>query len=198
MPCGQGKIWDKYPKLGAVAARDAYTEAPFKVNREYAERFGDRWVILSAKYGFVSPDFPISGPYNVTFKRRATGPIRSAKPRKQVEELGLGEYDRVIGLGGKEYREMIREAFKDTPTRICFPFAGLPIGKAMGAVKRAVGQGGRGRASYRYLPASIVTVPAGSTRSSAAGQPAGAPRAASLAVSGLSRWHSRTTPGWLS
>ncbi len=144
VPCGQGKIWDKYPKLGAVAARDAYTGAPFKVNREYAERFGDRWVILSAKYGFVSPDFSISGSYNVTFKRRATGPITSGELRKQVEELGLGKYERVIGLGGKEYREMICAAFEDTPSRLCFPFAGLPIGKAMGAAKAAVGQGEAG------------------------------------------------------
>jgi hypothetical protein len=43
---------------------------PFKVNREYAQRFGDSWVALSAKYGFLWLDDPISGPYNVTFKRR--------------------------------------------------------------------------------------------------------------------------------
>jgi len=39
------------------------------VNREYAEHFGDRWVILSAKYGFLNPEDTIEGTYNVTFKR---------------------------------------------------------------------------------------------------------------------------------
>lgn len=37
VPCGQEKIWDKKPDLGPVPARDVYTGAPFKVNREYAE-----------------------------------------------------------------------------------------------------------------------------------------------------------------
>ena len=66
VPCGQGKIWDTEPDRGPVAARDAYTGAPFKVNRAYAERFASYWVILSAKYGFIPPDYLIPGPYNVT------------------------------------------------------------------------------------------------------------------------------------
>jgi hypothetical protein len=52
IPCGQAKLWDDDPQRGPTPARDAYTGAPFKVNRAYAERHGDRWVILSAKYGF--------------------------------------------------------------------------------------------------------------------------------------------------
>src|SRR3990172_7019090 len=32
-------------------------------------------VILSAKYGLISPDFVIPGPYNVTFKNLSTRPI---------------------------------------------------------------------------------------------------------------------------
>ena len=38
----------------------------FTTNRAYAEKFGSRWVILSAKYGFIRPDFQIPGPYNVS------------------------------------------------------------------------------------------------------------------------------------
>ena len=53
---------------GATPAADAYTGAPFTVNREYAEASGGDWVILSAKYGFLRPTDIIPGPYEVTFK----------------------------------------------------------------------------------------------------------------------------------
>jgi hypothetical protein len=76
IPCGQSKVWDDQPERGPVKARDAYTGPPFKVNRDYAEAFASRWVILSAKYGFISPDFLIPGPYNVTFKKHATTRLR--------------------------------------------------------------------------------------------------------------------------
>ncbi len=142
VPCGQSKVWDREPERGAVAARHAYTGAPFKVNREYAERFADRWVILSARYGFVPPDYPIPGPYNVTFKRTSTGPVGADQMRRQVKEQGLDRFDTVVGLGGKEYRAMVEDAFAGTHARLEFPFAGLPISKAMQAVKQTVGTGG--------------------------------------------------------
>lgn len=75
VPCGKRKIWDVDPSAGAVAASAAYIGAPFKVNSRYAQRFADKWVILSAKYGFISPNFLIPGPYNVTFKKLETHPI---------------------------------------------------------------------------------------------------------------------------
>lgn len=48
VPCGKRKIWDKYPSAGPTKAEDVYIGAPFKVNREYAEKYGSRWVVLSA------------------------------------------------------------------------------------------------------------------------------------------------------
>ena len=56
-------------------AQDAYTGAPFSLNRKFAETFADSWLILSAKYGFIDPESMVPGPYNVTFKRKATAPI---------------------------------------------------------------------------------------------------------------------------
>lgn len=50
IPCGQGKIWDKIPDKGPVMASEAYTGAPFKVNREYAEHFTEHWVIHDEGY----------------------------------------------------------------------------------------------------------------------------------------------------
>ena len=89
VPCGQSKIWDREPGRGPAPARDAYTGAPFKVNRQYAEKFGSRWLVLSAKFGFISPDFLIAGPYNVTFKKKATGPVSLRELRQQVKEIAL-------------------------------------------------------------------------------------------------------------
>jgi hypothetical protein len=141
VPCGQGKIWDQYPHYGPVPARDAYTGAPFKVNRAFAERFADDWMILSAKYGFVTPEFLIPGPYNVTFKRKSTEPVSARTLQDQVKRQNLGRYNSVIGLGGKEYRAMIEAAFASLPIELRFPFAGLPIGKMMQATKRAIETG---------------------------------------------------------
>jgi hypothetical protein len=35
---------------------------PFRLNREYAERFGEAWFVLSAKYGLIAPNFCTSEP----------------------------------------------------------------------------------------------------------------------------------------
>lgn len=99
VPCGGQKIWDREPGRGATAACEVYTSGFFRINRAYAERFGDAWVILSAKYGFVRPSDPIPGPYNVTFKRKASGPVSVEVLRKQIRDLGLDRYETVISLG---------------------------------------------------------------------------------------------------
>jgi hypothetical protein len=140
VPCGKAKIWAKHPQAGPAVAGDAYVGAPFSVNRRYAERMDGDWVVLSAKYGFLRPVDVVPGPYEATFKRRSTDPIGPAVLREQVEQMGLGRYDEVIGLGGKEYRAAIEAAFEDTGVRLSFPFAGLPMGKAMAATKLATPQ----------------------------------------------------------
>jgi len=141
VPCGQRKIWDRHAEAGPTAARHAYTGAPFRVNREFAEKFGDRWVILSAKYGFISPDFVIPGPYEVTFKKKHTNPIPLSTLAEQVRDQSLGQFQRVIGLGGKDYVLVIRQAFAAWSVRPVFPFAGLALGKMMRATRKAIESG---------------------------------------------------------
>ena len=108
------------------------------MNKLYAIQFGDSWVVLSAKYGFIQPDFMIPGPYNVTFKRKASNPISVAELRDQVRDQRLGSFDRLIGLGGREYRAAEEGAFRGETCELLFPFAGLPLGMAMQATKRAI------------------------------------------------------------
>jgi hypothetical protein len=138
VPCGQKKVWDRSPSAGPTAARDAYTGPPFGINRAFAERFGEAWIILSAKYGFIPPVFLIPAPYNVSFKNRRSERIATEQLRKQIQRGDLARFATVIGLGGKEYRKAIELAFAGVPARVCFPFAGLPIGKAMQATKSAI------------------------------------------------------------
>lgn len=141
VPCGSSKIWDKLPSAGPTVAKQAYTGSPFKLNRRYAECFGVRWVILSAKYGFISPESDLSGPYEVTFKRKSSEPIAFDILKQQVVEMGLDQFGFVIGLGGKEYRDAISVAFDDLKIEVRFPFAGLPIGRAMQATMQAIDRG---------------------------------------------------------
>ena len=138
VPCGQTKLWDRTPHAGSTAARDAYTGPPFGINKAFAERFGEAWVILSARYGFIEPDFQIPEPYNVRFKTKRTGPITAPELREQVRKSNLNRFTTIIGLGGQEYRAAIEQAFAGTASRLCFPFFGLPIGKMMQATQRAL------------------------------------------------------------
>lgn len=137
IPCGQSKVWDKFPDRGPTPARTAYTGGPFKVNMKYAERLGGTWLILSAKYGFITPDFLIPGPYNVTFKKKKTNPIKTDMLRQQIVEQRLDSCDKVIGLGGKEYREAIEAAFGHFGIQVEFPFGGLNLFEAMKAISKA-------------------------------------------------------------
>ena len=126
------------PRVGPTRARDAYVGLPFRLNREYAERFGDQWVILSAKYGFISPDFIIPENYNVTFKKRSTNPISLPQLREQVVRKQLNQFNKIVVLGGSDYANIVREAFKGFPVKIEAPLAGLPVGKAMAKVREAL------------------------------------------------------------
>jgi len=141
VPCGRAKIWDKQPHQGPTPAAEAYISNVFRRNRQYAERFGDGCVILSAKYGFMEPAFEIPECYNVSFRHPSTLPIPYETLRRQVEEAELDRYSAVVGLGGKTYREAVTAAFASSPVRLVFPFAGLPIGRMMHETIRAIETG---------------------------------------------------------
>lgn len=137
VPCGKAKVWDREPQAGPTAAAQAYTGPPFLAHRAYAEAAGGDWVVLSAKWGFLWPTDPVPGPYDVTFNDRRTRPIDLLALRQQVAPRGLASYAEVVGLGGEEYRAAVRVAFGLTGAHLSFPFAGLPLGKMIQAVRKA-------------------------------------------------------------
>lgn len=65
VPCGNKKIWDKYPDAGETRAKDVYIGSFIRKCQEYALKFyPESWCILSAKYGFIFPEEVIEGPYS--------------------------------------------------------------------------------------------------------------------------------------
>jgi len=134
VPCGSSKIWDRFPERKATRAEEAYVGVPFKLNMAFAKKFAYRWVILSAKYGFIDPNFTIPENYNVSFNDPKTKPIGLNLLRVQLKRKGLENYDVVIALGGKNYTEIVKKAFMGY-AKVVAPTAGLPIGKAMKFVK---------------------------------------------------------------
>ncbi len=134
VPCGHAKVWKKEPRHGPAKARNAYIGAPFKVNKAFAEKFADRWIVLSAKHGLIDPDFTIPENYNVTFKKPSTHPIGTDALTKQMKQKNLDSYNIVIALGGEDYINIVKKVFQKT-SKVIAPAQGLPIGMAMGHVK---------------------------------------------------------------
>lgn len=139
VPGGKRKIWKIYPKgLGPTKAKDAYIGPPFKLNREYAEKFADRWVVLSTKYGFMDPDSMIPENYDVTFKDLSTNPITVSQLKTQIKEKHLDAFDSVVVLAGRRYSGIVSEVFAHLDVNIKKPLAGLKLGYALQKVKNAV------------------------------------------------------------
>lgn len=137
--CGKSKIWDKYPDAGPTAAKDAYTGSYFRANRRYAEAQGCDWMILSAKYGLIEPDFIIPGLYDVTFKDSATHPVTDEDLQKQVSKYQLARYVIIVILGGREYVEIAERVLGWLDARFETPFAGMSMGEQIAAIDRKLG-----------------------------------------------------------
>jgi len=131
VPCGQAKIWRKEPTHGPAKARNAYVSSPFRVNKIFAEKFADKWIILSAKYGFIDPDFTIPEDYDVTFTRSSTNPITVNDVKGQLKNrIDLHGYDAVIALGGQDYTDIVKQVFMGS-SKVLLPTEGLSLFDAM-------------------------------------------------------------------
>ncbi|MFD1361552.1 DUF6884 domain-containing protein [Lentibacillus salinarum] len=138
LPCGRKKIWDKYPDMGAVPAKDAYIGTLHQRSRQYAELFTDQWVILSAKHGFLFADDVVDGPYDVTFNQERDEIITNAQLTRQIKEKQLDQFDRLVVLTGKKYKPIINKTFTDDIPRT-FPLLQYGgIGYILQALKQAV------------------------------------------------------------
>jgi len=136
--CGKKKIWDKYPKVGPTQARNVYTGGLSKKGIEYAEKYyPHHYRILSAKYGFIKPDFEIPTNYNITFKKISTLPISIDDLEQQIRQNNLDHYDRIVAIGGKEYIDRLKILFRHKV--VYDPLKGSRgNGEMMAKLKRAI------------------------------------------------------------
>jgi len=126
--CSKTKIWDineSAPEF--VPARMAYQGDDFKkflkwVEESGLEQKGFRWLILSAKYGYIEPWHPICN-YSVTFSDEATGPISDETLCRQVlyqTRWGvlLRRFRTVICVGNELYFNKVKNSFKTAGSNV--------------------------------------------------------------------------------
>ena len=133
IPCGRKKIWYKHPHAGPTPAKDAYIGGFFANYRkfaEYCERKGATWVILSAGYGFLTPDCLIEN-YDETFDPPSHNAISDEKLKTQVSDKGLTNFDRIVVACSSAYAERVRRAFEGQEWKLEFPLEGHNIKKRL-------------------------------------------------------------------
>jgi hypothetical protein len=124
VPCGKKKIWDKTPSASPTPARHAYTSNYFKLCVQYAEKFLDKWVIFSGKYGLISPYFIID---NYDTKVKVTNGFRN-KVKEQLEPFISSGCSSFISLCGQEYSKILRDIVEPIDLKLYTPLEGLRIG----------------------------------------------------------------------
>lgn len=117
--CSKRKIWDSAavstPRF--VPAKQAYLGDAIRSWLADPRASTERWLILSARYGFIDPDQPVEN-YDVTFKLPLTGPIPddalAAQVRYQVrwaDAVPIRQFTRVVVHGHRDYFDRVRTAF---------------------------------------------------------------------------------------
>lgn len=113
-------------------ASDLYTSDWFCKARAYVQqrlRNGDRWFILSAKYGLMQPD-TVAEPYDSTLNHMDQS-ARRAWGQAVWQQLSniLRPGDDVVFLAGERYRENVAPALASAGYSVQIPMKGLGIGK---------------------------------------------------------------------
>jgi hypothetical protein len=124
VPCGKTKIWDKNEDAGPTPAKNVYIGVFARKCQAYAQAFfGENYLILSAKHGFLWPDDIIPENYNVTFKCKNPPPISLEALIQIANEKDLYTYDRFVIIAGKVYAQYARAVFPgkeiSTPLEHC-------------------------------------------------------------------------------
>ena len=126
--CSKRKIWG----LGApstprfVPAKRAYLGDAITSWLADPRAANARWLILSARYGFIDPDQPIEN-YDVTFKIPSTGPISvdalEAQVRYQArwaDSVPIRQFTKVVVHGHSDYFGRVRSAFSSVGAQVVY------------------------------------------------------------------------------
>jgi len=119
--CGKQKAALRAP------AKDIYTSPFFRLKRQYAERFGDSWFIISAEHHLLKPDKEID-PYENTLKGSGVESKKSwaARVHEQLCQV-VAPKDTLIILAGKDYFEHLLPFLQGVSVKL--PLKGLKQGE---------------------------------------------------------------------
>jgi hypothetical protein len=119
--------------VGKHAAKDIYQSQLFRKARAWAERHGDDWFILSAKYGVVAPDDQIDT-YDLALNTtsREYRLEWAGRVATKLRDVAKG---RLVVLAGENYCQAWPEHFQFVER----PLKGLGIGKQLAWLTQSEG-----------------------------------------------------------
>jgi hypothetical protein len=126
--CGSKKL--DLEEGETAPAKDLYTSNYFRLKREYVETCCDRWRILSAKHGLLSPDEEIEA-YDASLNPRSDSYIGDYEAGKwavqtaqsfRVYNSFQAAHARYVVLAGENYVVHIEEELKRGHRKMSFPF----------------------------------------------------------------------------
>ena len=124
IPCSKEKAWDLDAGQGSMRADKIYRSSFHLLARRFAEKNSGRWVILSAKYGFLDPWDEVEGPYDMVFGGPDQGCITDASLREQVLKKKLHSYEKVLLICTKCYADRAASAFQNLPLHLEYTLKG--------------------------------------------------------------------------
>lgn len=120
----------------AARAEELYASALFRALRAYAGTHSDRWYILSAEHGVLSPE-KVVDPYEKTLLHmRSEERRRWATAVANQLELLLPPRCRIVFLAGQRYREHLEPMLRLSGHQVEVPFQGLRMGEQLRAARR--------------------------------------------------------------
>ncbi|HDR8065647.1 hypothetical protein P4388_26900 [Bacillus thuringiensis] len=140
IPCGKKKIWDKHSNYGPMEAKDVYISPFGKACQAYASMFFEKWVILSAKHGFLRPNDIVLENYDLAFDSKSDEVISIEQLQKQMVDKSLLQLDEIVLLAGKKHKKVVTKLYPEE--MITYPLEGCKgIGYMLQRLKEAVKEG---------------------------------------------------------
>ena len=114
--CSKEKL--NYP----IKASDMYCSERFILSKKIAKKQGNKWYVLSAKYGLISPDTIIE-PYDISVNDWSEKEKKeyASKVIKQISDYGIGK-DRLVFLCNSPYTNDILKKLEKKKCQIVAPF----------------------------------------------------------------------------
>ena len=130
VPCAREKAWDKYPICNGeeLPAKEAYIGGYSRSAIKYADirrRLGDKYLILSTKYGFLHPEDKIEQYKEKNFI------ISEEKLKEQAGKVDLIDIEEIEVAAPEEYYFKVKSAFQQFGVKITHLLAYKRRGEAI-------------------------------------------------------------------